>query len=76
MLATSRHGLMSPSASVPHERNTAMMNGLVKRNANAALVNRGEMGFWVIARINGKLVRLHAGGTIDKAMNVYNWYRR
>ena len=53
-----------------------MMKGLVKRNANAALVNRGEMGFWVITRINGTLHRLFAGGTIEKAMNVYNWYKR
>jgi len=54
-----------------------MMQGLVKRNSNAALVNRGEMGFWVIVRMNdGKRIRLFAGGTIDKAINVFNWYRR
>ena len=53
-----------------------MMKGIVKRNANAALVDTGDMGYWVITRINGKLHRLFAGGTIDKAMNVYNWYRR
>ena len=67
---------MSPSVSVPHERNTDMMKGIVKRNANAVLVDTGDMGYWVITRINGKLHRLFAGGTIDKAMNVYNWYRR
>lgn len=53
-----------------------MMKGIVKRNANAVLVDTGDMGYWVITRINGKLHRLFAGGTIDKAMNVYNWYRK
>lgn len=53
-----------------------MTGKIVKRNANAALVNMGECGYWVVAKMeNGKRIRLFAGDTIEHGNRVYNWYR-
>lgn len=51
-----------------------MPNLIVRKNAHACLANCGEMGYWVIAKINGKRTRLFAGGTLEKGLRVFNWY--
>lgn len=53
-----------------------MNTGIIKRNQIAALVNMGEYGYWVVAKIGGKPVRLFAGGTLDKGERVFNFYRK
>lgn len=53
-----------------------MKTGIIKRNQIAALVNMGEYGYWVVAKIGGKPVRLFAGGTLDKGERVFNFYRK
>jgi len=53
------------------------MPKIIARNATACLANCGEMGFWVILRMeNGKRIRLFAGGSLDKGMRAFNWYRK
>ncbi len=47
---------------------------IVKKNSRACLVNFGEMGFWVLTKINNTRTRLFAGGTLDKGLRVFNWY--
>jgi len=52
------------------------MIGIVRKSRNAVLVDTGDMGFWIVTRINDRRVRLFAGGHRDKAERTYAHYVR
>lgn len=50
------------------------MFGIIKKNECAVLVDMGEMGFWIVTRVNNKRIRLFAGSDRNDALSNYRHY--